>query len=236
MSPSPLCRAANSVGGVTCATIVPIDQSPRRGGTVPHVTNKHVVAHWMVALNADVSGSTFEAERGQHSDAALVPRLDHRTNLVAVKPIPTACRTARLRKATESSSHPFRVHPPAKIEDPVDFFESRDAGFRTDAEESDQLAAESSPYRPEGVDGLGSLTVEVVHRPRSVVSPVGDCLGVLRCHRTYCKACRPPIAMPSSVAIGTHASKTAARRPAPLRPPRMAAPSDWVVPRQSRSG
>jgi hypothetical protein len=177
---------------LTYATTVPIDQSPDVAGAFPHVAHKHVVAHWMVELNADVGGSMLETERGQHPDAALVPRLDHRTNLVAVEPIPCRMQNNSSERATEPSPHPFRVHPPAKIEHPFGVFESRDAGFRTDTEESDQLAARCSPYRRESVDALGNLTVEVVHRPRSVVSPVGDYLGILRCHRTHFEACGPP--------------------------------------------
>ena len=82
----------------------------------------------------------LETERGQHPDAALVLRLDRRTNLVAVKPIPCREQNASPETATEPSPHLFKVHRPAKIEDPFAFFESRDASFHTDAQESDQLA------------------------------------------------------------------------------------------------
>ena len=164
----------------------------------------------MVALNVDVSRTTVRnrAWSATGCSARCTTELPHKSGCCQTDSVPRA-ETASFRKATEPSPHPLRVHPPATIEDPIDFSEPRNAGFHTDTEESDQLATQSRRHRPEGVDGLGSLPVEVVHRPTSVVSRVGE-------PAVYSDVLQgvPATALPCRrfVAIGTHARTQARRR------------------------
>ena len=85
---APRVATANPLVELTSATIMPIGAAEIVLRLTLRLTNKSVVAHWMVALNADVGGVMLETEPSQHPDAALVPELDHRTKHVAIKPVP----------------------------------------------------------------------------------------------------------------------------------------------------
>ena len=79
-----------------------------------HFADKHVVAHRVVALNADVGGPMHETECECHPDAALVPGLDHPTNLIAVKPIPHRLQNVSSGRAAEPSPPPIHGSTPTQ--------------------------------------------------------------------------------------------------------------------------
>jgi hypothetical protein len=119
-------------------------------------------------LNAEVGGSMLETERGQQPHAALVPGLDHRTNLVAVTPIPCRVQNASSERVTNPSSQPLRVHPQPRSRIPSISSSPWTRASAPTQKDPINPASDAARTVQRGVDRLGNcwpLTLYTAHSP-----------------------------------------------------------------------
>ncbi len=128
----------------------------------------------MVALNIDVSRTTVRnrAWSATGCSARYTTELPHKSGCCQTDSVPRAETAAP--KSHRTLAPPIAGSSPSHDRGSHRLLRAPERWLPHRHRRTDQLATQSRRHRPEGVDGLGSLPVEVVHRPTSVVSRVGE--------------------------------------------------------------